>query len=119
EFPAFFTRRSGLQVEISLDTPSDIARLLKAKWDFDLSGGVLVANPIPLANEPDYKQVEKAIEKAQLQAQEMGIQGKELTPFLLDRIEKATQGESLRANIQLVLNNARLAAEIAEAYAPL
>ncbi|MEM1220267.1 MAG: pseudouridine-5'-phosphate glycosidase [Bacteroidota bacterium] len=119
EFPAFFTRRSGLKVEINLNSPSDIARLLRAKWDFGLQGGVLVANPIPLASEPDYAHLEKAIKTAQAQAQEQRIQGKALTPFLLDRIEKETQGESLKANIQLVLNNARLAAKIARAYAQL
>ena len=119
EFPAFFTRRSGLKLETTLNDPTDVANLLRAKWDFALNGGVLIANPIPLASEPDYEQVEKAIATAQSQAREQGIQGKALTPFLLDRIEKETQGQSLKANIQLVLNNARLAAAVAVAFSEL
>lgn len=119
EFPAFFTRKSGLFLEIRMDEPEEIARLLQAKWEFGLSGGVLIANPIPASDEPDFAEVEAAIRRAQAMANQEGIKGKALTPYLLDRVEKETAGTSLQANIQLVLNNARLASAIAVAWAQL
>lgn len=119
EFPAFYTRASGLRLETRYDDARDIARMLHVKWTLGLNGGVVVANPIPEAYQMAPDAVEKVIGKAIDEAERRGIQGKELTPFLLARIERLTQGESLFSNIQLVLNNARLAGEIARALAAL
>ncbi len=113
EFPAFYTRESGLKVEYRLDTPEEIARMLEAKWAVGLSGGAIIANPIPVESSMDGKLITKAIEKALAAAKKRGIKGKETTPFLLARIKELTGGDSLDSNIQLVFNNARLAAQIA------
>lgn len=113
EFPAFFTRKSGLSVDYRMDTPLEIAQLLKTKWALGLEGGVLIANPIPKVHEAAYEKIQNAIEEALKLAKQEKIQGKGITPFLLQKIDQLTQGESLKANIQLVLNNARLAAQIA------
>ncbi|GIV31775.1 MAG: hypothetical protein KatS3mg030_077 [Saprospiraceae bacterium] len=115
EFPAFYTRHSGLGVDFTLHTPEEVARFLTIKWDAGLSGGVVVANPIPASDEPDYEHIERAIAQAIDEANRMGLKGKALTPFLLKRIAELTGGDSLRANIKLVENNARLAARIASA----
>jgi pseudouridine-5'-phosphate glycosidase len=115
EFPAFFTRKSGLPVDFRLDTPLEIAQLLRTKWDLGLKGGALIANPIPPEHEVEYGMIQEAIEQALAEADQKGIKGKAITPYLLARIEQLTQGQSLKANIQLVLNNARLAAKIARA----
>ena len=114
EFPAFFSRKSSLPVDYRLETPEAIAKALKIKWSLDLSGGVVIANPIPAEAEVDYAFINKATEKAIKIADKNGIKGKEITPFLLAKIEELTGGKSLIANIQLVLNNARLAARIAK-----
>lgn len=115
EFPAFFTRKSGLSVDFRLDTPLEIAQLLRTKWDLGLKGGALIANPIPPEHEVEYGMIQEAIEQALVEADQKGIKGKAITPYLLARIEQLTQGQSLKANIQLVLNNAKLAAKIARA----
>lgn len=111
--PAFYTRNSQFSVDYNMETPKEIASMLKAKWDLNLSGGVLVANPIPEEYSMDEKLISETIEKAVKEAEENGIKGKETTPFLLAKIKELTGGESLESNIELVYNNARLAAKIA------
>jgi pseudouridine-5'-phosphate glycosidase len=108
EFPAFYTRRSGFGVDFRLDTPTEIANLLKAKWEIDPRGGVLIANPVPEAHQLDADWMEKAIAEAVAEAEKQGIRGKAITPFLLAKIENLTGGRSLQTNIELVLNNVRL-----------
>lgn len=115
EFPAFFTRRSGFGVDFRLDSAREIAQLLKAHWNIGLRGGVLVANPVPEPFQMDADFIEEIIAQAVSEAEKQGIRGKAITPFLLSNIEKRTGGQSLQTNIELVLNNARLGAEIAKA----
>ena len=111
--PAFYTQNSGFEVDYSLDSAASIAQVLSAKWHMGLAGGVVVANPIPDAYAMDSVFIEQVIAEAIVEMQEQGIHGKQSTPFLLSKIAQVTQGESLAANIQLVLNNARLGANIA------
>ncbi|MCB9080609.1 MAG: pseudouridine-5'-phosphate glycosidase [Lewinellaceae bacterium] len=113
EFPAFFTRHSGLPVDYTVDSPAEAAQILRTKKQLNLRGGVVIANPIPPAAEADFYRIDLATRQALGEADARGIKGKAITPFLLAKIEELTQGASLEANIQLVLNNARLAAEIA------
>jgi pseudouridine-5'-phosphate glycosidase len=113
ELPAFYSRKSGLSVDYRLNTPSEVANFLKTKWELGLQGGVVIANPIPEAYEMEYAPINQAIETALAEAETQNIKGKAITPFLLSRIEQLTGGQSLQANIQLVLNNARLAAAVA------
>lgn len=113
-FPAFYTRKSGFNVDYKLDTPKEIAETLNIKWENNLKGGVVIANPIPEKDEPSFFEIKKATEQAQIEAGKKNIKGKKITPFLLERIKTLTGGKSLEANIQLVLNNARLAAEVAK-----
>ena len=117
--PAFFARDSGFGVDARLDTPVQVARALQAQWDMGLRGGMVIANPIPEAFALAGAQVEQAIALALREAGERGITGKAITPFLLERVNQLTGGDSLAANIQLVLNNARLAAAIAVELAAL
>jgi pseudouridine-5'-phosphate glycosidase len=112
EFPAFYTRRSGFGVDYRLDTPEEIAHLLDTKWQMGLSGGAVIANPVPEEFQMDADVIEKTIREAVLEAEKTGVKGKRITPFLLARIEELTGGKSLETNIRLVLNNARLAADI-------
>ncbi|WP_455383607.1 pseudouridine-5'-phosphate glycosidase [Salinispira pacifica] len=113
EFPAFYTRASGIPVEYRLDSAAEIAAVLRAKWEMGLSGGAVIANPIPdeYGMAPDV--INRAIEQAVADAEERGIRGKETTPFLLERIKELTGGDSLESNIRLVFNNAALAAQVA------
>ena len=113
ELPAFYTRRSGFKVDYRIDTPEELAAAFKAKLDMGLGGGMLVTNPIPEEYSMDPDVINAAIDKAIAEAAEKGIRGKETTPFLLARIKDITGGDSLASNIQLVLNNARLAARTA------
>ncbi len=117
--PAFYSRDSGFAVDVRLDDPREIARAMKAKWDLGLDGGLVVANPIPERVELPRARVDEATEHALRDADAQGIGGKAVTPFLLARINALTEGESLRSNIELVLNNARLAAQLAVASAAL
>lgn len=110
--PAFFTRDSAFSVDYRLDSAADIARALHAQWAMSLKGGMVIANPIPEAFAMPRGAIDGAIEQALQEAQQQGIGGKEATPFLLARVCELTGGDSLAANIQLVLNNARLAAAI-------
>ncbi|WP_127558627.1 pseudouridine-5'-phosphate glycosidase [Saccharospirillum alexandrii] len=111
--PAFYTRTSEHSVDYRLDSDSDIAAFLNAKWGMKLNGGVVIANPIPEAYAMDPAKIQQAIEQALAESVEQGISGKESTPFLLARVAELTGGDSLASNIQLVFNNARLAAGIA------
>jgi pseudouridine-5'-phosphate glycosidase len=117
ELPAFYSSRSGLALEESAESPAEIAALLSAKWKAGLSGGALIANPIPEAYSMDPSVIGPAIDQAVEEARTRGIGGKRLTPFLLERIAALTGGDSLESNIALVKNNAALAAEIAKALA--
>ncbi len=113
EFPAFYTRVSGYKVNYRLNTPQEIAAMIKVKKEVGLKGGVLIANPVPEEFSMDRKVIDKAIEEALAKADKAGIKGKDITPFLLAEIKNITGGKSLETNIMLVINNAKLAAEIA------
>lgn len=113
EFPAFYSRKSGLNVSARLDSPKEIADFAKAHWELGMKSGILVANPIPEAESIPTSEMEPIIAKASAEAVAQGIHGQALTPFLLSRIGELTKGKSLKANLALLLNNARLAAEIA------
>ena len=115
EFPAFYSRDSGLDVSVKLETPQDIVDFAKAHWSTGLQSAVLVANPVPLADAIAVSEMEPFIEQANREAHVQGIHGKAVTPFLLSRISELTGGKSMRANLSLLLNNARLAAQIAQA----
>jgi pseudouridine-5'-phosphate glycosidase len=115
DFPAFYSRESGLDVTANLDNPQDIVEFAKAHWGAGLRSAVLVANPVPKADAVPKFEMEPHIEKGTKEAQEKKIHGKELTPFLLKRINELTKGKSMGANLSLLLNNARLAAQIAGA----
>jgi pseudouridine-5'-phosphate glycosidase len=116
EFPAFYSRTSGFDSPLRLDAPSELAGLLKAKWSLGLEGSVLIANPIPSEMDIPFEQMERTIQEALIQAEKQQIRGKDITPFLLRAVSEMTGGESLQANIALVKNNARLAAEIAVCF---
>lgn len=111
--PTFYTRESEFPVDYRLDNARDIATALSVKWSLGLNGGVVVANPIPKAYAMPQESIDEAIEQALQELGEQNISGKESTPFLLARVAQLTGGDSLASNIQLVLNNARLAADIA------
>ena len=113
ELPAFYTRKSGFPLELKMESPAEIAAAILAQREMGFDTGMLIANPIPEAYSMDREKIDRAIAEAIAQAEQKGIRGKEVTPFLLARIKDLTGGESLRANIQLVLNNVRLAAQIA------
>ena len=114
EFPAFYTRESGHRVNYNLDTPEKIGSMIKTKWELGLNGGVIVANPIPHEFSMDKNKIDDAIEAALKKADEKNIKGKDVTPFLLGEIKNITGGTSLDSNIKLVLNNAKLAAQVAK-----
>ncbi len=114
DMPAFYAAKSGYKTDYRLDTPAEIASAFHAKQETGLQGGMLVANPIPEEYAMDSDYINGNIQKAVEEAESLGIHGKKITPFLLDKIQKLTGGQSLNANIQLVYNNARLAAEIAK-----
>lgn len=111
--PAFYTRESDQTVDYNMPTAESIAEFLQAKWTMSLNGGVVIANPIPEAYAMDKSAIDSAIEQALSEAQEQGVSGKDSTPFLLARVAELTGGNSLASNIQLVLNNAKLASQIA------
>ena len=113
DMPAFYTRTSGFPVDFRLDSAKDIAELLRAKWEFGLQGGVVIANPIPKEFEMDNDLINAAITDALLKAKELKITGKKITPFLLNAIKEITEGKSLASNIELVKNNAQVGSRIA------
>jgi pseudouridine-5'-phosphate glycosidase len=119
EFPSFYSSKSGFKTPLRLDTAKEIALMLYTKWQLGLTGSVLIANPVPSAFEVNRDDMETHIQKALAAAETSNIKGKEVTPFLLKYIAEYTQGESLDANISLILNNAKVGAEIAVSYSSL
>ena len=117
ELPAFYTRTSGFKVDYRIDTPEELAAALRAPQEMGLGGGMLVTNPIPEEFSMDPARINAAIDQAIADSRQLGIHGKETTPYLLARVKELTGGDSLASNIQLVLNNARLAAYTAQALA--
>ncbi len=117
--PAFYTRSSGFPVDYTMHNPADIARALQAKWDMGIDGGMVIANPIPQEHALDPEEIDAVIAAALAEMSTGGITGKQTTPFLLSRVAEVTEGRSLAANIQLVYNNAKLAAQIASEFSHL
>ncbi len=117
ELPAFYTRKSGFGVDYRVDSPEELAALFAAQRDLGYKGGMLVTNPIPEEYAMPKDVIDAAIEQALRECKEQGVHGKETTPFLLARVVELTGGDSLESNIQLVLNNARVAARTAAALA--
>ena len=113
QFPAFFTRESGLNADFQLDSAAELADFIRTKWQLGLSGGVVVANPVPEAHAMPKAEIDAMTEQALREADEQGVCGKAVTPFLLARIKQLTGGRSLDTNIALVKNNAVLGAELA------
>ena len=119
ELPAFYTRRSGFGVDYRVDSPEELAAIYQAQRDMGYPGGMLVTNPIPEQYSMDKAIIDDAIETALGEAAEQGVHGKQVTPFLLAKVKELTGGDSLDSNIQLVYNNARLAAKTAAALVKL
>ncbi|MBE5906817.1 MAG: pseudouridine-5'-phosphate glycosidase [Lachnospiraceae bacterium] len=113
ELAAFYTRHSGLSVDYQIDSPAELAKAIYVKKEMGMQGGILVSNPIPEEYSMDPDVINKAIDQAVKEAEEQGVHGKESTPFLLARVKELTGGDSLDSNIQLVYNNAKLAAQTA------
>lgn len=113
KLPAFYTKDSPFKVDRSVNTPKELAKIYKAGECLNLSNGYVVANPIPDEYSLDGEKMEKTIEKAVMECEQLGIKGKETTPFLLAKIVEMTKGDSLEANIKLVLNNVALGAKVA------
>ena len=112
EFPAFYTRQSGYKVNYRLESPEEIAEAMKVKRELGLNGGMIIANPVPEEFSMDKKIIDEEIEASLIKADKNNIKGKDVTPFLLSEINNITGGTSLESNIKLVMNNAKLAAEI-------
>lgn len=115
-FPAFYSATSPFMANFKLDNPREVAEMLKTKWELGLKGGAIVANPIPAAYSLDEQYMNNIIEKALQEAEDNGIKGKDVTPFLLGKVKELTDGKSLESNIELVYNNARVGAKIAVEY---
>lgn len=115
ELPAFYTKSSGIKAPNRADSPKEIADVFNAQQALGLNGGLLVTNPIPDQYSMDPVRINAAIDQAIAEMEKAGIHGKETTPYLLDKVQKLTGGDSLESNIMLVLNNAELAAKIASA----
>jgi pseudouridine-5'-phosphate glycosidase len=113
--PAFYARESDFGVDYRADTPADVADALRSKWDMGLDGGMVIAVPVPAEHALDREEIDAVIDEAIVEMRHQRITGKDTTPFLLARIAERTGGRSLDANIQLVINNARVAAAIAAA----
>lgn len=118
-FPGFYVRDSGYGVDDRVDDLAIVAKALEIKWSMGLAGGMVVANPIPEAYEMDPKRISESIDEAVTEAEGQGVRGKAITPFILARLHKETAGKSLAANKELVYHNARVAAQLAGAYAKL
>lgn len=116
QLPAFYTRSSPFAVNFRADDVETIAAMLKTKWSLQLQGGAVIANPIPAADALDESFINEIIQTALDEAEQKGIKGKEVTPFLLGRVKELTDGKSLEANIALVKNNAKIGAQLAIAY---
>lgn len=111
--PAFYTKKSKFKVDYTVNTPQELAEMIYVRDALNLKGGMLVTNPIPDEYSMDEAYIDEAIEKALDKAKKLGIKGKETTPFLLKEVKEVTGGESLKANVRLVLNNATLASKVA------
>ncbi len=112
-FPAFYSATSPFEANFRLDTESAVAEMLKVKWDLGLNGGAIIANPIPTEYSMDEKYMDGIIMHALQEAEQQGVKGKDVTPFLLGKVKELTEGKSLDSNIQLVYNNAKVGARIA------
>lgn len=119
ELPAFYTRRSGFEVDYRVDSPEQLAKIFRTHNDLALNGGILVTNPIPEEYAMPKEVIDRAIDRAIAESKEQGIHGKATTPFLLARVAELTGGDSLASNIRLVYNNAALAARTAVEYCKL
>lgn len=119
DFPAFYCRKSGYGVDYELKDAAEAAKIMKTKWDLGLAGGAVIANPIPEEYALDFDEMEKVITKALDLAKQNNIRGKATTPFLLANIKELTNGVAFASNVQLALNNAKVAAEIAVELAKL
>jgi len=115
QFPAFYTRESGFGVDVHGHSAEEVAEMLKVKWDLNLKGGVVIGNPVPLEDEMQKSVIDSIIDEAIEEAKVQKISGKETTPFLLDRLKMMSEGATLKTNIALVENNARVGADIAVA----
>ncbi len=113
EFPAFFSRHSGFPVDLRVETPQEVAEIARAKWELGMRGAVVVGVPIPAESGMDFQEMEEVIRRAVHEARREGIHGRALTPYLLAAVEQATGGRSVQANEVLLVNNARVAAQIA------
>ena len=116
-FPAFFSQDSGLKVSVKLDTPDEIVKLANAHWEMGMRSAILVTQPVPAGDEIPKPEMDYFILQASQEAIQKGKRGQDLTPFLLQRIGELTKGRSIRTNLALLLNNARLAAQIAKSIA--
>ncbi|MCC2954185.1 pseudouridine-5'-phosphate glycosidase [Massilia sp. IC2-477] len=114
-FPAFFTRESGFKADFQLDTPEEQAAFIRTKWQLGLAGGVVVSNPVPSESAMPTKEIDTIIRLALIEADQQGVKGKAVTPFLLGRIKELTEGRSLATNIALVKHNALVGARLAVA----
>ena len=114
DFPAFYCRKSGFGVDYAAKNEAESAAIIKTKWDLKLDGGVLIGNPIPEEYALDFDEMEQVINQALAEADEKGVRGKEITPFLLAKIKELTKGVSFASNVQLAYNNARVAAKISK-----
>jgi pseudouridine-5'-phosphate glycosidase len=119
DFPSFFSRSSGVPVPMRVDTPEEVARLARATWDLGLDCGIAVANPVPADDEMPRDEIDAVIARALADADELGIRGKDITPYLLGRIVELSGGRSLETNIALVRHNARVGAALATALTDL
>ncbi|EGA89357.1 indigoidine synthase A-like protein [Planococcus donghaensis MPA1U2] len=114
--PAFYTRSSNFELTYRTETADELAKVLKAKWDLGIDGGAVIANPIPAEHALEESFINGIIDQAMTEANDNGISGKEVTPFLLGKVKELTEGKSLVANIELVKHNAKVGAELAVAY---
>jgi len=119
EFPAFYSRESGLALDARVDTPLDAARLIAMHWSLGLTSGIVICNPPPVESSLPRELIESLVESALQSAEAGGIQGKAVTPYLLDHLARASGGKTLHTNIALLINNARVAAQIAAAHSSL
>ena len=115
-FPAFYTRDSGFNAGVRVDSPIEVARMVHTKWSLGLDGGILIANPIPEHSALHPEEIQRSIDAAITQSKDHGITGKDVTPYLLATLEQLTAGKSLQANIALIEHNASVGAQIAKAY---
>jgi pseudouridine-5'-phosphate glycosidase len=117
EFPAFYSRSSGFPAPLRVDGPDEAASVMKATWDLGLPSGLVIANPVPVADEIPADVIGTHIDQALADADARGIRGKDITPFLLARIVELTGGDSLTTNIALVRDNAAFGAQMAASHA--